>query len=248
MRHTDCRISTVGQMLSTLKGQADLKQPVWFRGQGREEWKLIPSLAREISHLRAEGALIKRFMQNAAIHVANPPRDEWEWMVLMQHHRAPTRLLDWSESPLVALYFAVEEIDNSSGDGVVWCLDPLELNKAANLRFDFAAEIPAFGRDTVLESYLPTRVAGTPFEMSPVAIIGPRNTPRMSAQLGAFTINHRLRTPIEEIGSGTHVWRWIIPADAKPELKRELAHLAFSELTLFPELDKVASVSRKVLG
>ena len=248
MRYRTRRISSVGALLHTLKQQADPKRPVWFRGQGRKEWRLIPSLAREASHLKAEGALIKRFMQNAAaIQGANPPRDEWEWMVLMQHHRAPTRLLDWTESPLVALYFAAEETKNSSLDGAVWCLDPLALNKAANLTFKFEAEIPAFGRDRVLKSYLPSRVAENPAKLFPVAIIEPRNTPRMSAQLGVFTINHRRHTPIEAIGDRKQVWRWIIPAEAKPEIMRELVHLAFSDLTLFPELDKVASLSRKIL-
>ena len=54
----------------------------------------------------------------------------------------------------------------------------------------------------MLESYLPSRVQENPSELFPVAIVGPRNTPRMAAQLGTFTINHRLHEPIEEIGDG----------------------------------------------
>jgi hypothetical protein len=186
-------------------------------------------------------------MQNATPHIPIPPRDEWEWMFLMQHHRAYTRLLDWTESPLAALYFAVSNKKLWRTAGAVWCLKPVELNRAANLKFEFEAEIPAFGRDPVLDSYLPSRVHENPSELFPVAIVGPRNTARMAAQLGTFTINHRLHTPIDEIGDADHIWRWIIPAAAKPNLLKELEHLSISSLTLFPELDKVADLTRKLL-
>jgi hypothetical protein len=248
MRYKDRTIRSVAQMLSALKQQAKPKQHIWFRGQARKSWPLVPGLARVPKNLKAENALIKRFMQNAMPLIDRPPMEEWEWMFLMQHHRAPTRLLDWSESPLAALYFAVQEDEHMRAVGAVWCLDAVALNRAANLKFDFASEIPAFGPDKVLESYLPSHVSEGSAEPSPVAIVGPRNTPRMAAQLGTFTINHRLHTPIEEIGKGDHVWRWNIPAnDAKKSILRELAHLGYSALTLFPELDRVADLSRELL-
>jgi hypothetical protein len=234
-------------MLRALKQQAKPKQLIWFRGQSRRAWTLVPGLAREERHLKAESALIKRFMQNAAPLVDASPRDEWEWIFLMQHHRAATRLLDWTESPLAALYFAVQDKAHHGSAAAVWCLDPVALNREAKLKFEFEAEIPAFGRDKVLDSYLPSHVSENPAELNPVAIVGPRNTPRMAAQLGTFTINHRLHTPIENIGERKHVWRWTIPANAKENLLKELAHLGYSALTLFPELDRVADLSRELL-
>lgn len=218
---------------------------IWFRGQSLSKWSLVPSLARKPSHLKAENALIKRFMQNAVPHMTKAITEEWEWMFLMQHHRAPTRLLDWSESPLAALYFAVT--GNPKGEGAVWCLDPVGLNQEAKLSFNFTPEIPAFGRDKVMTSYLPSMVHEGSAILNPVAIVGPRNTARMAAQLGTFTINHRAHEPIERIGRRQHVWRWIIPPGAKKKIATELAYLGISALTLFPELDRVADVSREIL-
>ncbi len=207
MRYKDRTIHSVAEMLRALKQQAKPKQLIWFRGHSRRDWKLVPGLARLPKNLKAENALIKRFMQNAIPLIERPPREEWEWMFLMQHHRASTRLLDWTESPLAALYFAVRNKEHARANGAVWCLDAVALNRVANLKFEFEAEIPAFGRDKVLQSYLPSHVQEDPSELSPVGIMGPRNTRRMAAQLGTFTINHRLHTPIEEIGASTHVWR-----------------------------------------
>jgi hypothetical protein len=129
----------------------------------------------------------------------------------------------------------------------VWCLDPIALNTEAKVQFEFGAEIPAFGRDKVLESYLPTRVLEGSARLNPLASMGPRNTARMAAQLGTFTINHRLHTPIEEIGAGDHVWRWIIPAPAKTRMATELAHLGYTSLTVFPELDRVSDLTKELL-
>ena len=248
MRYNDRPIKSVSQMLRALKEQTEPKQLTWFRGQARKTWKLVPSLARKPGNLKAESALIKRFMQDAVPHITTPPREEWEWLFLMQHHRAATRLLDWSESPLAALYFAVADKKHKSADGAVWCLDPVALNRGpANLQFEFQPEIPAFGRDKVLDNYLPSRVSESPAKMVTVAIMGPRTTARMAAQLGTFTVNHRLHTPVEAIGDSEHVWRWIVPASAKKKIQDELMLLKITALTLFPELDRVAETSMDVL-
>lgn len=249
MKYKDVTVKSVGNLLTALKKQSRKNGVVWFRGQSVAGWRLIPSLARDDRHLAVEQALRKRFMQNAVPHLTPVPSSEWEWMFTMQHHRAPTRLLDWSESPLAALYFVVSDAENAKRDGAVWCLDPLALNAEARIaNFRFANEIPAFGVDEVLNSYLPSRVDGSPSTQSPVAIMGPRNNARMAAQLGVFTINHRDHTPIESIGAGKHAWRWVVPSAAKKDIRRELELLGITALTLFPELDRVADVARELLN
>lgn len=247
MRYKDRSIKSISEMITALKKQVDPRKLVWFRGHARQNWKLIPSLARTKKNLAAENAIVKRFMQNATPYLPNPPREEWEWIFLMQHHRALTRLLDWSENPLTALYFAVTDEKHKKAPGIVWCLDPIALNQEAKISFEFEVEIPAFGRDRILDSYLPTRVHEGTARLYPVASMGPRNTARMAAQLGTFTINHRLHTPIEEIGNADHVWRWIIPAAAKSKLAQELALLGYRPLTVFPELDRVADLTKELL-
>jgi len=156
MRFRDRKIKSVRDALVALDKQTVGNRPIWFRGQSKSEWELVPQLGREKKYATAEMALIKGFRQNAVPHMTDRPKSEWEWLFLMQHHRLPTRLLDWTENPLVGLYFA---LDKPSGvDGAVWCLDPIALNKEANIHFNFSREIPAFEHDPVLLSYLPQTI------------------------------------------------------------------------------------------
>lgn len=167
----------------------------------------MPSLARNPDHISAEVALIKCFQQNALQHLTPRPSTEWEWLFLMQHHRAPTRLLDWTESPLAALFFAVDsDSRNNKYDGAVWCLSPTRLNRHANVDYPFELEVPAFDHDNVLKSYLPSVVASEKTsDLFPIAAIAPRNSPRMAAQLGVFTVMHRRSDPIEKVADTSHV-------------------------------------------
>ena len=167
----------------------------------------------------------------------------------MQHHRLKTRLLDWTESPLVGLFFAVEDSHFEQKDTTLWCLDPVALNNNANVRFEHSLEIPAFDHDEILNNYLPTTMAQeTQSRLPPIAAIASRNSSRIAAQLGTFTISHRDFTPIEEVGDRSHAWRIDIPADARPTIAEELRHLKHTRLTLFPELDSVAEEAQEMLS
>src|ERR1700731_554408 len=100
------------------------EEKLWFRGQGDWSWGLSPKVYRK-PFKGADEDEIRLEFQSQAIQLLSgrAPSSKWDWYFLMQHHRVPTRLLDWTENSLVALFFAVqEEIDNR--DGAVWVLDP----------------------------------------------------------------------------------------------------------------------------
>jgi hypothetical protein len=239
-RFPDVEIHSISDLLAGLAAKANPGKPLWFRGHSQKDWPLLPGLARKKKTAQAESTLIKGFRQNAVGLLPSVPRTEWDWLFFMQHYRLPTRLLDWTESPLVALFFVVEE--RPKEDGAIWCLDPVALNKNANVSFSFGVEIPAFDYDEILDNYLPSRIASeTTSDLSPIAGIACRNSPRITAQLGTFTITHRNHTPIEAVGDASHVWRQIVPAADKANIRRELQLLRISRLTLFPELDQVAA-------
>lgn len=162
----------------------------------------------------------------------------------MQHHSMPTRLLDWTESPLVGLYFAVME--NDASEGSLWVLLPTVLNEKSNYRPDYPFEIPSF-EDEDLKNYLPETVASEHrSRLFPMAAIAPRNSPRMQSQQGVFTIGHRDNTPVEDAGAAgaarDHVWRYLIQPTAKANICAELKVLGITRFQLFPELDSLAAV------
>ena len=109
----------------------------WFRGHTKLCGELTPRLFRkeyvEIQQWRPllEFSLINNFKRGAPALQANLPNqdDHIAWLFLMQHHGAPTRLLDWSKNVLVALYFAVFE--NLASDGELWAMYPDELNRCS---------------------------------------------------------------------------------------------------------------------
>lgn len=244
MRYPDEEVLSTGNLVVGLTEHLQgYDGPVWFRGQSKAEWALVPKLLRGAPS-PSETFLINRFKQNATFLLSQHPKNDFEWLFLMQHYSMPTRLLDWTESPLVALYFAAFE--NEASDGALWVLLPTILNEKSNYRPDYPHEVPSF-EDEHLQNYLPETIAREHrSRLFPMAAIAPRNSSRMQAQQGVFTISHRENTPIEDVGAEgaprDHVWRYLIPHTAKGRLRQELRILGFSKFQLFPELDSLASL------
>lgn len=109
---------------------------LWFRGHEQASYELTPSILRE-SHRRSsryvdEVSLVRHFKaMNPDAAAADAP--DFEWLVTMQHYLAPTRLLDWTENLLVALYFAVRnEARDDKSDSALWLLNARRLNYHAS--------------------------------------------------------------------------------------------------------------------
>ena len=172
----------------------------WYRGQclDRPDWKLRPSIYRTEYTRRREKGLLQDFMIRAGSRYENCPREDQpgKWLALMQHHRLPTRLLDWTESILVATFHAVRSPTGSEaeGDGAIWALYPRKLNEVA-------VQDPSFyllSGDFVRQKLLTPAFKGEEGSPATLAVLAHEVHPRMMAQQSVFTIHGSL-TPLEEM-------------------------------------------------
>ena len=226
---------------------------VWYRGLRSSRYKLLPTLHRFDIPVASEAHLMNRFKQNAHEFLDERPQGEWEWMLLARHHGLPSRLLDWTENPLAALFFA-SDTSGIRSNGVLWCLTPTDLNIIANPTEPSSLALPMLldegepsAGDQFLNIYRTSSVSLSREDLSvpPAAVLSIRTTKRIQAQMGVFTIHHSDTTPLEEWGTQSHLWRFIIPNEAKPSIRTELQGVGINALTLFPELDNVAEEAKR---
>jgi hypothetical protein len=240
-------INSIQELLEKLQElQKVHSQTTWYRGQASKEWGLTPYYMR-LENAQSESTFLKRFKQSAAMLIDTAPKESFEWLFLMQHYGVPTRLLDWSESPLVALYFAVENLsDHGEKDGTLWLLFPTDLNKNAHINNKEEVDyIPSF-EDEELENYSVESLKNNPrIQLYPVAAIATRNNTRIQAQLGVFTIHHHENISIEEIGEKNHVVKLTIPSGSKGLIKEQLSLLGYTKFQLFPELSSIGDIIKE---
>jgi FRG domain len=108
------------------KNLSGFRQSALFRGVSNVGYELKPSLFRhdDLGDVNVrESNLMWLFKTSAKGLLHRVPSSEVEWLVVAQHHGLPTRLLDWSLSPLVACFFAVQSLSNN--DGVIYIYDPI---------------------------------------------------------------------------------------------------------------------------
>jgi FRG domain len=242
-------INSVSEFLGALQlEQAGNPGTTWFRGHADASWNLLPGFMRSETST-SETTLLNRFRQSAAMLADRRPETSFDWMFLMQHYGVPTRLLDWSESPLVSMYFALEGWeDNPDKDAALWCLWPTALNKNANIVDKAEGDyIPSF-EDEELQGYSTESVRqNNRIELVPVATIATRNNARIQAQMGTFTIHHNKRVAIEAVGDGSHVAKYTIPHGSRELLAKELKLLGLTRFSLFPELASVGAILKELL-
>lgn len=241
MKYRDKNIKSVSELIKKLKEDtAFFNGPIWYRGQSNKAYKLVPSFYRKTTSV-SEMTLIKKFKQNATLLTNHGSNDDFDWLFIMQHHGVPTRLLDWTEGCLIAMYFACCE--NPDQDASLWVLLPTELNKHSGIDPEETFDIPGI---TELQSYSPKDYHYEKTSaMGPAAAITSRNTERMQAQQGTFTIFHKKKDSIEEVGDKKHVWRYNIPKEYKDEIIKELKICGIDKFQLFPELSSIGDTLKK---
>ena len=190
-----------------------------------------------------------RFKQKAATRYQQvpDPEDYSGWLFLMQHHGLPTRLLDWTESPLIASLFAV--LGKCEVDGCIWALSPIELN-ARQFHGEYIGrglvhpdrlsnffEIP-FQEDEVAD----------PIFKKVIALLTTEINPRMLQQQSVFTL-HGTNTPLDQLPDHNFFLQsFTIPATAKELIFKNLLWLGIRESNLFPDLDHLAADICRTIG
>ena len=211
-----------------------------YRGQADATWDLLPGAARFYSSLQHEQGATRRFKMKAqSRHSTLPPTEDWAaWLFVMQHYGHPTRLLDWTESFLAALYFCVENPQHREKDGAVWTLNSVRLNATTQQNVgqrqqqtQAAISLP-FARSEAQDSQL----------LKAAAIAPQESDLRMLVQQAGFTIHGGW--PIDPLNGiddcEKFLWKFVVPSAKKEELYKILYRLGVRRSTLFPDLGNLA--------
>lgn len=208
----------------------------WFRGQSSAAWGLVPTVHRDYDRA-GEHNLAAHFRLSASTRHPKAPdlSDLSAWMSLMQHFGLPTRLLDWTASPLVALFFALDS-ERHTEAAAVWGLVPSRLNAVSAVKAEetFVLSGPE-ARPLLLAG-----MSRGPVVEDVLAVVGQDIDLRMTLQQGAFTL-HGTSAPLNERPDADgYLAKFIIPQSARKQIKEELWFLGIRRSGLFPDLANLA--------
>ena len=169
------------------------------------------------------------------------PTSDWDLYFLMQHYGAPTRLLDWTDSPTIALYFAVRD-NPGYYDSAVWMLDPYELNRrVAGKREIVAPSAPGANPKDVerVDPWLPPRWTKKHPPEDPIAIFPTHIARRISSQKSSFTVHGKNESGFSKFHTGNDpcLTRIVIPGHAVRDMRLDLQNYGIDETLIFPDLE-----------
>ena len=213
-----------------------------FRGERDERWPLYSSLSRYLKSFHVnprawpeqESRILRIFKRKAHQFLDQPPDpdDDFQWLALMQHHGAPTRLIDFTWSPYVAAFFALER---TVADGVVWAMNKARIDSSRPpqpVRMD--PRVRGNFRRYFLKGNHRIIWMGEPHTMNR----------RLIAQSGTFAVPGVLDAPVEEIlrdpDQDQMLAKIVLTNSVREVGMRELYRMNITYATLFPDLDGLA--------
>jgi len=259
----EIRVETLGELVDLATpteldpASGRLRAASVFRGSKCAEWTLLTSLDRlggtHPPHTKAhlEAHILRNFMRYSRPHITQHPTDEWELLVTAQHHGLPTRLLDWSYSPLVAAHFATLGGDPGM-DRVVWRLDWARIHQRFGLPpiAFLVQDLNGLLRNQGVDSLWALFDRAEDVPNSFVCMLDPPALDdRIVVQAAAFTICSDKTRSFDEIarehGLLGALTRYVIPARRVNHVRDQLDLVTIDERRLFPDLDGVAAEMRR---
>ena len=246
------------------------KRAFWYRGVDSDAHPLLPRLYRNppvptekgIENLmELEAEMADWFKERSIPFCARELGTDWDTLFFMQHFGMPTRLLDWTENPIMALYFALASVKSFKRDEekpknmVVWVLEPRLWNKTATYGVGKYEKILFMSdRYGVLEHHKLGKVPAAG-ELMPLAIYGAYNSSRIVAQRGVFIIFGSRATPMEQYFQepkhkfdSKSMIKILIPFKNANEIFETLLSFGITESTVFPDLDQLAKEGCRLFG
>jgi hypothetical protein len=223
MKMKEWKVTSLGAYMDCI--QSNFAYGYLYRGLSNViDHELVPTVGRYLADfhkfgktkrdlLFEESQAFRVFYKEAKGNIDHEPSSYWEWLAIAQHHGLPTRLLDWSYSAAVALFFAVES--NGLNDAVIYVLD----RTVKFLSVNQEKEIDPLGCKDLI-AYLPRHI-----------------TPRIRAQNGLFTVHP---DPTEPLREGI-VARLIIPREFCFSIHHGLNLMGINRKALFPDVDGLSA-------
>lgn len=228
-----------------------------YRGSSNASFPLLTSLDRlggsTGAHAKSdlEEHILRNFIRYSRPYLGTEPVNDWEQLVSAQHHGVPTRLLDWTYSPLIATFFATRPLDNhEERERAVWRLDWKRVHEkfelpGLSLLIEDLQEL--FGKDGGFTPWtLMRRGARHDF----AALLEPPSLDeRIVSQAAVFTVCSDKTRPFDQFlerhGLGDSLHKFIIPALEVGRFRDQLDLVGIDERRLFPDLDGVAAAIRR---
>ena len=222
------------------------RSPFAFRGLSLADHELSNRLIRlaagRIDVSKLELALVRNFRKYAHAQTAAAVDSIWHWLALGQHHGLPTRLVDWTYSPFVALHFATVDPLGFDRDGVVWCVNFVEANRLLPSKLKTILEEEHSDTFTVeMLNGFPSLRAFDALGREPFVIFmePPSLDTRILNQFALFSLMPSAAARLDHwLEEHTALYRRVVvPAELKWEIRDKLDQANINERTLFPGLD-----------